>query len=520
MKLTGKIMLIAASTAVLSSALTAGVVTGALSGRDDISSSVSGDAVLDSGNGGGKFYTVGMSPATTTDFTKAAESTINGVVSIKCYVTPRGYSGRGNGGGGFFDDPFLEYFFGSPGNGSRRQQQQQQQEKPREQQAGLGSGVILSADGYIVTNNHVIEQADRLEVTLNDNRTFDATVIGADPSTDLALIKIDASDLPIIPLGDSEALKVGEWVLAVGNPFGFTSTVTTGIVSAKGRSIGNVTHSKPMGIESYIQTDAAVNPGNSGGALVNLNGELIGINTAIYSETGNYAGYSFAVPTSIVKKVVSDIRQFGAVQRAVLGVSIRDLSSEIAKEKGIKAVTKGVYVGAVSDRSSAREAGIAEGDVITAINGVATDNGAQLQEQISKYRPGDSVKVTYVRDNKTHTVDVKLYNPNGTTGVTKASDFTDLGCAFKKVDESMLKQLGLSGGVQVVDLKEGIVREAGVRQGFIVVSINDTRISSPEDVEKMYRAIVKQSGDDRVMILRGIYPTGKRGIYAIDLSGE
>ena len=514
MKFPSKIILLAAGTAVLSSAVTASVMKEALTSRDDFSTMTT-DTGYD--NGGG-VYTVGLSPATDNDFTKAAESTINGVVSIKSFATPRGYQNRGGQGGGYFEDPFFEYFFGSPG-GNRRQQPQQQQ-PPQQQQMGLGSGVILSADGYIVTNNHVIEDAERLEVTLNDNRTFDATVIGADPSTDLALIKIDAKDLPIIPMGDSETLKVGEWVLAVGNPFGFTSTVTTGIVSAKGRSISSVSHSAPMGIESYIQTDAAVNPGNSGGALVTLNGELIGINTAIYSQTGSYAGYSFAVPTSIVKKVVSDIRQFGTVQRAVLGVSIQELTADLAKEHKITAVTKGVYVGAVQDRSAAKEAGLQEGDVIISINDKPTNKVSELQEQVSKYRPGDTIKVTYVRDNATKTATIKLYNQQGNTSVTKAADFTDLGCAFKKVDESLIKQLGLSGGVQIVDIKDGIVRDAGVRSGFIVTSINDRRISSPEDVETMYKAVMKGSGDERVMILRGVYPTGKRGIYALDLAGE
>lgn len=521
MKLTGKIILLAASTAVISSAITAGAVGGALLSDKAGTASIIADEVMadPSINGAnGRYFTASMSPAAaTTDFTQAAESTINGVVSIKCYVTPRGYSGMG--GGGFFDDPFLEYFFGQP----QRRQQQQPQQQPKEQQAGLGSGVILTPDGYIVTNNHVIEQAERLEVTLNDNRTFDATVVGSDPSTDIALIKIDATDLPIIPLGDSESIKVGEWVLAVGNPFGFTSTVTTGIVSAKGRSIGSERsgdRGRKMSIESYIQTDAAVNPGNSGGALVNLKGELVGINTAIYSQTGSYAGYSFAVPTSIVKKVVADIRQYGAVQRAVLGVSIADLSNEIAKEKGITAVTKGVYVGSVADRSSAREAGIQEGDVITAINGTPTNNSATLQEQMAKHRPGDTVKVSYVRDNKHMSVDVKLLNPQGSTAVTKASSFTDLGCAFKKVDEKLLKQLGLTAGVQVVDVNKGIAADAGIRNGFVITSINDTRVSRPDDVEKIYHSIISLSENDRVMIVRGVYPTGKRGIYALDLAGE
>lgn len=441
------------------------------------------------------------------------KGTINGVVSIKSYATPR-YHQQGNSG--IFDDPFFEYFFGNPGS---RRSQPRQQEQPKQQPTGLGSGVVISSDGYIVTNNHVIDEAERLEVTLNDNRTFDATVVGTDATTDLALIKIDAKDLPVIPMGDSEALKVGEWVLAVGNPFGFTSTVTTGIVSAKGRNIGRPNHGGQSDIESYIQTDAAVNPGNSGGALVNLAGELIGINTAIYSQTGNYAGYSFAIPTSIVKKVVSDLRQYGTVQRAVLGVSIRDLSNEIAKEKGITAVTKGVYVDEVSDRSSAKEAGLQKDDVIIKVNDVATDNVAQLQEQVAKHRPGDKIKVTFIRDNKTNSVDVNLRNPQGTTQVTKAGDITDLGCAFKKVDESTLRQLGLSNGVQVTGLSKGRFSEAGVKEGFIIYSINDSRVGSPDDVEKMYKAIMKGSGDEKVMIIRGVYPTGKRGIYAVDLSG-
>lgn len=519
MKFPSKIILLAAGTAVVSSAITAGVMKEALTSRDDFSS-VATESGFDAKMGGG-VYTVGMSPAAaTTDFTQAAESSINGVVSIKSFATPRGYSN--GGGGGFFGDPFFEYFFGSPGGNRRQQpsQRQQDDDQSQQQQLGLGSGVILSSDGYIVTNNHVIDEAERLEVTLNDNRTFDATVIGTDPDTDLALIKIDATDLPIIPMGDSERLKVGEWVLAVGNPFGFTSTVTTGIVSAKGRSIHTGGQNRKMGIESYIQTDAAVNPGNSGGALVTLNGELIGINTAIYSQTGNYAGYSFAIPTSIVKKIVSDLRQFGAVQRAVLGVKIGDLTAELAKKENITAVTKGVYVGEVMERSSAKDAGLEKGDVITAINGVPTNKSSELQEQVSKYRPGDTVKVTFVRDNKTKTVSLKLLNNQGTTNVTKASDYTDLGCAFKKVDASTLKQLGLSGGVQVVDLKAGYMRDAGVRSGFIINVINDYRVTSPEDVEKIYKAVMKGDSNERVMIVRGVYPTGKRGIYAIDLAGE
>ena len=322
--------------------------------------------------GQNKFYrTAAVAAPANTDFTKAAESTVNGVVSIKSFATPRMQYGNQGGFNPFGDDLF-DFFFGTP----RRQQPQPRQrggngdDESAQRQLGLGSGVIISEDGYIVTNNHVIDGAERLEVTLNDNRTFNATVVGSDPTTDLALIKIDARELPVIPMGDSDKLKVGEWVLAVGNPFGFTSTVTSGIVSAKARSISQVTHSRNMGIESYIQTDAAVNPGNSGGALVNLAGELVGINTAIYSNTGSYSGYSFAIPTSIVKKVVSDIRQYGAVQRAVLGITISELNSKIAKEKGITAVNEGAVIEEVSDLSAAREAGLKKGDVITTIGGI------------------------------------------------------------------------------------------------------------------------------------------------------
>ncbi len=502
MKTTGKLLLFAATTAMLSSAATAMIVKTSLRAPSDATELASDP----SDPFGGSVYKAARTTVPQTDFTKAAESTINGVVSIKSFATPQQRSQMG----GF--DPFFEYFFGSPG----RQEQPQQ---PREQQRGLGSGVIISADGYIVTNNHVIDGAERLEITLNDNRTFDAEVIGTDPTTDLALIKIDADNLPVIPMGDSESLRVGEWVLAVGNPFGFTSTVTTGIVSAKGRSISEASHSRRMGIESYIQTDAAVNPGNSGGALVTLDGDLIGINTAIYSQTGNYAGYSFAIPTSIVKKVVADLKQYGTVQRAVLGVGISDLTNELAKEKGITAVTKGVYVGNVQERSSAREAGIKEGDVITAIDGIPTNKSGELQEQVSKHKPGDKIRVTVVRDNKTMNFDVNLLNSKGTTSVTKSGDFSSLGCAFVKADKKTLEKIGINNGVRVIDIQDGPVKEAMVRNGFIIVTVNDIRVSSPADIEKIYNTYSKADNEeDRVLILRGFYPTGKRGIYAIDLN--
>ncbi len=509
MKFSTKIIIAAAGAGIAGSAVTTLALQKVIEPEARLADIVVTDPAVEAG-----FYRVN-SPieASKADFTSAAENTINGVVSIKSYVTPR-YQNRGQGG--YFGDPFFEYFFGSP----RGQREQQQPEQPKQQQSGLGSGVIISEDGYIVTNNHVIDEAERLEVTLNDNRTFDATVVGSDATTDLALIKIDASDLPVIPIGDSESLKVGEWVLAVGNPFGFTSTVTTGIVSAKARSISGVSHSRPMGIESYIQTDAAVNPGNSGGALVNLQGQLIGINTAIYSQTGNYAGYSFAIPTSIVKKVVGDIRQYGAVQRAVLGVSIRDLNNEVAREHDITSVSKGVYVNSVADRSSALEAGIKEGDVIVKVNGTDTDNVAQLQEQLAKYRPGDTVKLTYVRDNKEHTVDVKLLNNQGTTKVTKPGTFDSLGATLASVDDDTRRLIGISGGVQVKSVSDGHMRDAGVQKDYIILSINNVKVSSPADVEKIYRQIMKSDDDEKLMILRGVYPSGKTKAYLVNLSED
>ncbi|MEE0974192.1 MAG: Do family serine endopeptidase [Muribaculaceae bacterium] len=455
-------------------------------------------------------FTVSNRTVTPTDFTYAAEQTINGVVSIKSYATPRTsrYSNDA------FSDPFFDFFFGNP----YRRRQQEPQQQPEQQQLGLGSGVIISADGYIVTNNHVIDGAERLEITLNDNRTFEAVIIGTDATTDLALIKIDAEKLPVIPIGNSDALKVGEWVLAVGNPFGFTSTVTAGIVSAKARNISSITNGRAMGIESFIQTDAAVNPGNSGGALVNTSGELVGINTAIYSQTGNYAGYSFAIPTTIVTKIVTDLKQYGTVQRAILGIGFNELTPKLAKEKNITAVNAGLYVGRVEERSAAMEAGIAEGDVIVAINGVETLNSGQLQEQMSKYRPGDKITVSYIRDNKKHTVNVTLRNNQGDTKVTKAKDMMDLGCAFKTVPTETLRQLQIRNGVQVSGLKDGKFKDAGIKEGFIILDINNTRVNSQSDVEKIYDAIVKSDEYDKVMFITGVYPTGKKVYYAVDLA--
>lgn len=500
-----KITLLACGIAIASSAATALAVNFGLSATQDATAH---PADTNNRNMAG-LYTVSHTATPPTDFTHAAESTINGVVSIKNYATQQ--NGQMGGYQGF--DPF-EFFFGSPRN---RQQQRRNDSQPEETQRGLGSGVIISADGYIVTNNHVIDGADRLEVTLNDNSTYNAQVIGTDPSTDVALIKIEAENLPVIPVGDSDALKVGEWVLAVGNPFGFTSTVTTGIVSAKARSVGANSRGG-MGIESYIQTDAAVNPGNSGGALVNVRGELVGINTAIYSQTGNYVGYSFAVPTSIVTKVVTDIKQYGTVQRAVLGVMFRELTPKLAKERSITAVNDGILVEEIVERSSAMEAGLKEGDVITAINGAPTHNTAQLQGEISKYRPGDRITVSYVRDNKNASADVILQNAQGDTKLKKAKDHTVLGAAFANLTDQQRREYRLNSGVRVSALTSGKFKDAGIKEGFIILSINNSRISSPADIEEIYKAITQSNVADKVMFITGIYPTGRKEFYAVDLS--
>ena len=452
------------------------------------------------------------SPAT--DFTVAAENTINSVVSIKSFETPRQRQQ-------YYDDwdPF-EFFFG-PGfggnGGSQRRRSQQQQQQSDPQLKGSGSGVIISDDGYIVTNNHVIDGAEKLEVTLNDNSTYNATVVGTDPNTDIALIKINAKNLHPIVFGNSDNIKVGEWVLAVGNPFGFNSTVTAGILSAKARGISE---SKSAGIKAFIQHDAAVNPGNSGGALVNTSGELIGVNTMIYSTTGNYSGCSFAVPSNTVKKVVTDIKQYGTVQRAVLGVQYRELNAELAKEHHITATNEGIYVAQVNDRSAAMEAGLEEGDVIVKLNGASVKNSGEMQEQMNKLRPGDKAEVSYYRDNKLRTTTVTFKNNQGNTKMTKQSDMLSLGCAFSTLSDKEKKDLGITQGVKVVGVKAGKFKAAGIKDGFIITDINNASVNSTEDVENIYNQIMRATDTDKVMFVTGLYPTGKKVYYAVDLSDE
>lgn len=436
-----------------------------------------------------------------TDFTVAAELSVHAVVHVKTKTPMRAQRFGG------FDDPFFEFFFGRP-------QQQQPQEAPM--QEGSGSGVIISNDGYIVTNNHVIDNSKEIEVTLNDNRTFKAKLVGTDPNTDIALIKIDAEKLPVILFGNSDSLKVGEWVLAVGNPFNLTSTVTAGIVSAKARNI-NIINSQ-MKIESFIQTDAAVNRGNSGGALVNTRGELVGINTAIASQTGSYAGYAFAVPTSIVQKVVSDIRQFGVVQRAVLGVSMGDITDKLAKEKNLKTM-EGAYVDEVVENSAAEKAGIKKEDVITKVNGVDIKSAAQLQEQIGRYSPGDKVSVTVLRNNKEITLNAELKNRQGNTSVVSSDVNTDvLGAEFKEVSAKLKNQFQLEYGIEVKSVSKGKFQQAGIKPGFIIVKINNQAIRSVDDIESAFDAAINTSDQFKVLNIAGIYPNGKVSYYTINLA--
>lgn len=468
-------------------------------------------------DGGSNAYSVNIPGGAIThaDFINAAESTVNGVVSVKSYATPRtpSYDDYDDS----FSDPFFDFFFG---HGQRRQAPRQR-EAPKQQQVGLGSGVIISTDGLIVTNNHVIDGAERLEVTLNDNRNYTATIIGNDPTTDLALIQINAPDLHVIPMGNSEDLHVGEWVLAVGNPFGFTSTVTSGIVSAKARNISSSTNNPSSGgIEAYIQTDAAVNRGNSGGALVNLKGELVGINTAIYSQTGTYAGCSFAIPTSIVQKVINDLKEYGTVQRAFLGISFIELTPELVAEKGIKGANRGVYVAEVQDRSAAKDAGLANGDVVTHINGAEVTNSARLQEIMVGCSPGDKITIDYVRDGKREKVDVTLRNRDGKTSFTRSDSMQEvLGATLSNVSGELLKKLEISRGVEVKITGSGRFSNVGISDGFIITSINNVKVGSPADVEKIYNSVKSLGpGEDRVLFISGIYPTGRTAYYAVPLS--
>lgn len=380
-----------------------------------------------------------------------------------------------------------------------------------------GSGVILTEEGYIITNNHVVETAEEIRVTLNDRREFEARIIARDPNTDLAVLKIEAPDLKPVKMGNSDDVKIGQWVLAVGNPFNLTSTVTAGIVSAKARNIGILRRSAEYSIESFIQTDAAVNPGNSGGALVNLNGELIGINTAIATETGFYAGYSFAIPSNLVRKVVGDLITYGVVQRGFIGVSISDVSAEQAREKGLKSA-EGVYVSGVSENGSAKEAGIRSGDIIIAINGEKTRTSSELQEKIvNNHKPGDLVKVTILRDDEEKTFEVRLKNQEGQNSLLSSTNKTGiefsedgLGATLKPADKTVLAELGLNGGVAVSRIKSnGLLSKIGMEEGFIITRVDRKPVLSPKD---FYDIISKTRGP---AFIEGYKPNGRKSYFKI-----
>ena len=442
------------------------------------------------------------------DLTKAAESSVNAVVHIKSTQESKTQTVT-------VRDPFYEFFGDMFGNRGSQQRQVQTPER-----VGFGSGVIISMDGYIVTNNHVIDKADIISVKLNDGREFKGRIIGTDPSTDLALVKVEGEDLPTIPVGDSDQLKIGEWVLAVGNPFNMTSTVTAGIVSAKARSLG--VYNK--GVESFIQTDAAINQGNSGGALVNARGELVGINSVLYSPTGSYSGYGFAIPTSIMTKVIADLKQYGTVQRAMLGISGRPLDNdgqtmdpELKKKAEELGASEGVWVAEVVENGSASGI-LQEDDVIIGIEGKRVKNFAGLQEELAKHRPGDKVTVKILRDKKEKNVEIELKNEQGTTKVLKDADMEILGAAFRELPDEMKKQLRLSGGVEVTGVTEGKMKAAGVRKGFIILKANGQSVKTVEQLEEIMKEASRST--EPVLFLNGIFPSGKRKYYAVDLTQE
>ena len=430
------------------------------------------------------------------DFTTVAKNSVESVVHIKTiYNTKPTY----------YDDYFnLEDFLEGRIYSNRN--------KLPKQIIASGSGVIISDDGYIVTNNHVVADADNIQVTLNDKRTYEATIIGTDPSTDLALIKIDEKDLSFINYGNSNEVQVGEWVLAIGNPFNLTSTVTAGIVSAKARNINVLGGNTSNNIESFIQTDAAVNKGNSGGALVNSKGELIGINAAIASRTGFYEGYSFAIPVNIVRKVVDDLLQFGEVQRAYIGVSITELNADLARNKGIDNIS-GVYINDVTPAGPADNAGIEAGDVILSIDGIDVNTSSELLGVIGQYRPGKKISIKINRKNNTKTYEILLTDENGNTEYIKHKDAQNLlGAKFKKADPKELRKLGLGNGVKIERIQKGsVLYNAGIKEGFIVVEVDNKPVKTAKDISKIIK--MKKGG----ILFSGMYPNGIKAYYGFGI---
>ena len=437
---------------------------------------------------GGQFRTVNLEQTEYPDFTYAAESAVDAVVYVKVTVKDVTRTAPSS---------IFDFFFGYEGTPQERER------------VGSGSGVIIRPDGYIVTNNHVVEGASKIEVTLNNNKTYEATLVGTDPATDVALIKVDAQGLPVIPFGNSDNLRLGEWVIAIGSPYDLRSTITAGIVSAKGRSMPN--YNGEFKIESFIQTDAAVNPGNSGGALVDKAGNLVGINTAIVSQTGSYTGYSFAIPSNIVKKIAYDLIDFGSVKRAVLGVTMRPVDDKLAKEMKLSS-PNGVYIVEVLKGSAADEAGIKEGDVIVAIDSVKTANASEVQEQVNRFHPGDRATMTVIRDGKEKVLEVTFKGTAAENGsVDEDGGVAFYGARIKEAPKETLERLGIRHGVEIVSVGPGKVMDAGVSEGFIMMYVNDQPVSKPQDVMD----IIKKS--KRAVFVEGMTPYGKVSYFGFGI---
>ena len=420
----------------------------------------------------------------TPDFVNAAEASVNAVVHSKTTIIQKGASYND------FFGAFLEHLYGIPGQSQNM--------------VAYGSGVVLSPDGYIVTNNHVVEGADEVEVTFNNKVVRKATIVGTDPTADLALIKVDGSDFDYLVFGDSDKVKVGEWVLAVGNPFNLTSTVTAGIVSAKARNIGIL--GEGSSVESFIQTDAAVNRGNSGGALVNTRGELIGINAAIASHTGSYEGYSFAIPSNIVRKVVDDLLMYGETQRAYIGVIPKEMDAELADKAGMSEI-KGVYVENLMEDGAAQKAGIEPGDVILQVNGNDVNTTTQLMEIVRQYRPGDEVDVKVSHNGRERIYTLGLLNESGSTEVVKKGESfynADLGIVLQPASKQEMKSLRINNGLKIVEIRQGAFNGAGV-EGFIITKVNGKAVNTKNDLETALAA-----GRSRKTYIEGVYPNGMR----------
>jgi len=446
------------------------------------------------------------------DLTVAAERALPSVVHIKYVQNSKVQTVevQSDPFEDFFNDPFGGFFGRGQGQGGTRKRQVQTPKR-----TATGSGVIISSDGYIVTNNHVVDGADELTVTLSDSKEYSARIIGNDKTTDLALIKIDGKNLPAITIANSDNVKVGEWVLAIGNPLGLNNTVTAGIISAKARTLG------ANGVESFIQTDAAINAGNSGGALVNSEGQLIGINAMLYSQTGSYSGYGFAIPTTMMNKVVDDLKKYGTVQRAMIGIQGTDVKNYVdaEKEKGNEidlGTSEGVYVDKVVEEGAAEEAGLEKGDVIIEVNGQKVTKFGDLSGIIAQKRPGDKVSITYLHNKKKVTKQLTLKNEQGNTKVVKSADIDVLGADFREVTKARKEQLEISYGLEVIKLNAGKMKEAGIPKSFIIQRVNDEAIRSIEDLEAAVKAAYNSK--DQVLIIKGIYPTGKKGYFVVELT--